>query len=312
MLENLCLQCTLTFIGAGLLGLLLGRLLFGGKSKALALAKEETERYKANHNNLLNEFKNFKSKSSRELEAKNKELLELSKRKPSSSPALAISESALSPDENKWRKKAEKMAKEIISMRLELEKKTKAPETLSPEKKNKLTKKWKEKVSQLKDKVAGLREKLEVENRNNITAQNEIVSLHAAIDAANNKIKKQDALILEAKSESFIPADQNNALVKEKDLLIKKLETKIKKQDALLLEAKRESFSTPQNGNSSGKKKKIKRLRKEVNAYKQKVKALKAKLKKNADSKKVVETIDIKKLNTLIKNGTLVTKKTLR
>ena len=128
--------------------------------------------------------------------------------------------------------------------------------------------------------------------------KDEIVTLNNSLASSLNKVVKSDAIQY---------TDEISALRKS----LGDAKKKIKRQDRLILEAKRESFG-PNNSELEkikSQNKKIKALRKKLTHYKEKWLESKARNSKEAVVVEVVETIDVKKLNALIKSGALLSKK---
>lgn len=232
-------SCYLIYLLSALLGFLLSWMIFGRKAKELDMAKDEAQRNKSALDKLVMEFNNHKRSTAVELDAKDGEINKLNKLN------LTLSKSNLAS-------------------------------------------------SKTDDK-----ELLQLKERNEILSADNL-KLKGKLKAKNDNADVQD----EFKNQIRLLEDKLTAAGQ-----------KIKKQDALILDAKRESFSRPNLKDIEAKnaklKSKVKALKDELKTTLEKNKKMKKKL-KSAVSESVVETFDLEKLNNLIKSGDLVSKKTKR
>lgn len=240
---DICFPCIALIVGSSLIGLILGRLIFGGFKKDYLSLQEDSARDKSNIGRITHEYNEYKAKTTKKIQEKDKKLEKLSTQN-NSLTRMASSSAATDPESkqklDKWKKKSEELSKEVESLKSKAKeaKVSQSNSTVNSDSEYKVKlDKWKKKSEELSKEVESL--KSEVKASRTITKADPIVEsqvqdLKVQLANAVKKIRKQDMLLMEAKKESF-PDKKAIQLAADKIL---KHKTKAKKYKAKFKELK--------------------------------------------------------------------------
>jgi len=288
------LICLLFFLGSGILGFILGRLFKSDNKAELEAALAQSRRDKSALNDIVKDYNNLKNECAELLSKKDDEIGKLQRLNTTLSRPQSNMISS-STEKSKWKSKTEALENEVDKLKLQLKDNSKE----APKQKSK----WKDKAAVLEQQVSDLTRALESRLEKSSLDKSKLKEKIESLQSEMSFLQTELAKTKEGPSDKAY-----NALIAD----LKKAEEKIKKQDVLIMEAKRESFKGSDNerkGVSKISEKKIKALTKKIKKYKLKLKSLKKQFKNSLNQKEAIETIDIEKLSRLIESGALLKKK---